>query len=112
MRACVRACVHARYLISSHIRKVTSLKKEKLNIPVGWLFAALTLAEEFCTYFCQSGCYIHKLEMHGNILPSLRNKKYETTLDCFKEATEEQIWAIIPGSPKKTCCLDPLPTWL
>ena len=26
--------------------------------------------------------------------------------------TEDQIWTIIHKSPKKSCCLDPLPTWL
>ena len=38
-------------------------------------------------------------------------KKYVTTLNSFKEVTEEQIWTIIHKSPNK-CCLDPLPTWL
>ena len=75
-----------------------------------------TLAEDFSIHFCQKVAAIHtnlkgmKSYQDGTIIAEQR--RYKTTLDCFREVTEEQIWAIIHESPKKSCCLDPFPTWL
>ena len=116
---------HARYLSSlvmNNVKDPKSLFKiinELLNGPRKNKFpehiSDNTLAEDFNIYFCQKVAAIYTnlkdITYQGNGITA-EQKKYVTTLNSFKEVTEEQIWTIIHKSPKKSCCLDPLPTWL
>ena len=116
---------HTRYLSSlvmNNVKDPKSLFKiinELLNGPRKNKFpdhiSDNTLAEDFNIYFCQKVAAIYTnlkdVTYQGNGITA-EQKKYVTTLNSFKEVTEEQIWTIIHKSPKKSCCLDPLPTWL
>ena len=74
------------------------------------------LSEAFSLYFSQKVAAIHK--NLSDIIPSLgdpitpEQPRYNRTLEAFTEVSEETILHLIGKSPKKTCELDPIPTWL
>ena len=74
------------------------------------------LAEEFSLYFLQKVAVIHRnlsdiISSHDyHVTPE--QPRYHTTLNAFKDVTEDTISNLIRQSPKKTCSLDPIPTWL
>ena len=75
----------------------------------------LELAEKFNDFFLIKVSEIHKnIVSRSNVDRSLlvEERRYEIPFIEFREMAEQDIWKIVQNSPKKSCLLDPLPTWL
>ena len=111
---------HTRYLSSlvmNNVKDPKSLFKiinELLNGPRKNKFpehiSDNTLAEDFNIYFCQKVADIYTnlkyIIYQGNGITA-EQKKYVTTLNSFKEVTEEQIWILDTNLRSKVVVLIP-----
>ena len=74
------------------------------------------LAEEFSEYFLEKVAVIYKnlrdITSSHDCPVTPEQPRYQTTLDAFTEVTDDNISILIGKTPKKSCVLDPLPTWL
>ena len=78
--------------------------------------SAYTLASKFNDFFLQKVKAIHgnleTVNSNQNYGPITDEKRYHSTLTCFKQLSEEDVSKLISASSKKSCSLDPIPTWL
>ena len=75
----------------------------------------IELAERFNEYFMVMVFVIHKnLEGLRTTSNSYTEeiRKYQVALTHFRETSEDDVARLIQKSPKKSCSLDPIPTWL
>ena len=74
------------------------------------------LVERFKVYFTEKVSAIHaNLKISGttsNSYSAEEIRKYQVALTDFREITEDEVGRTIQKSPKKSCSLDPMPTWL
>ena len=74
------------------------------------------LAEDFKTYFTNKTLHIHNnlndIKSKFDITEPEDIRKYQTKLDGFEQVSENYVSSIIESYPKKSCSLDPIPTWL
>ena len=52
------------------------------------------------------------MKLNRNLLPPVATRRFQFTLNFFKQVSGDDVSKLIRKSPKKTCALDPLPTWL
>ena len=70
------------------------------------------LADEFASFFTEKVCKIQK-ELNQLSSAAVNDSQCEHAhLSTLKPATVEEITKIISTSPNKSCCLDPIPTFL
>jgi hypothetical protein len=80
-------------------------------------------AEAFSDFFCDKISGIRKkldsqenmtnaAPLHLKTVLPLEDHKPVKTNHSFESVTEKEIRKIIESSPPKSCCLDPIPTWL
>ena len=65
-------------------------------------------ADDFATHFR------HKVVSRAmaNSAPPVITARSATPLRSFEPVTEQEISKLLSTSPSKSCCLDPIPTWL
>ena len=95
--------------------KVTLLNnKKKLPLPDHSL--AIQLALTFENFFMRKVLAIHEdlieMKLNRNLLPPVETRRFQFTLNFFKQVSGGDISKLIRESPKKTCALDPIPTLL
>ena len=52
------------------------------------------------------------MKLNRNLLPPVETRRFQFTLNFFKQVSGDDISKLIRKSPKKACALDPIPTWL
>ena len=70
------------------------------------------LAERFVEFFVEKVSAIHASLESNRVDTELQYSFDGTELSEFQPVSAESIEAIIRSSPSKSCCLDPIPTWL
>ena len=53
-----------------------------------------------------------EMKLNRNLLPPVETRRFQFTLNFFKQVSGDDVSKLIRKSPKKTGALDPLPTWL
>ena len=52
------------------------------------------------------------MKLNRNLLPPVETRRFQFTLNFFKQVSGDDVSKLIRMSSKKTCALDPIPTWL
>ena len=52
------------------------------------------------------------MKLNRNLLPPVETRRFQFTLNFFKQVSGDDVSKLIKKSPKKTRVLDPIPTWL
>ena len=99
----------------SLFKLVNSLLKDKCENLLPEHESKVELAVRFNEYFIDKVDAIHNNLQNIRTLANSSTKeirRYHMALTHFKETTADDILRIIQSSPKKSCSLDPVPTWL
>ena len=94
---------------------IDSLLNKKKSSPLPENVPEAVLAEEFSNFFVNKVNLIHEnLELLQPLVEhtTTYQKRYEIPLSCFSVVSEDDVTKVLLKSPKKSCILDPLPTWL
>ena len=117
---------HTRYfstLVSENSRDpkalfkmIDTLLNKKKQSPLPDYTSASELASKFNTYFIDKVIEIHQSleeinQIQNNHAVS-EEGRYKTVLSYFSNVSAEDVLKIIKKSPKKSCSIDPIPTWL
>ena len=74
------------------------------------------LADNFSDFFIEKVALIYlNLEQNKSTHEDnsmVEEKKYHTSLNSFNKLSEDDVLKLVQNSKKKSCPLDPLPTWL
>ena len=52
------------------------------------------------------------MKLNRNLLPPVETRRFQFTLNFFAQVSGDDVSKLIRKTPKKTCALDPIPTWL
>ena len=100
----------------SLFKLIGSFLNKSMKNPLPEHTSGQQLAEDFKTYFTNKTLHIHNnlndIKSKFDITEPEDIRKYQTKLDCFEQVSENYVSSIIKSSPKKSCSLDPMPTWL
>ena len=53
-----------------------------------------------------------EMKLNRNLLPPVETRRFQFTLNFFKQISGDDVSKLIRKLPKKTCAFDPIPTWL
>ena len=99
----------------SLFRLIDSSPIKKKRSPLHEDIPEAVLAEEFSNFCRNKVNLIHQnlelLKPMNEHVP-IDQKKYETMLSCFSVVTDDYVMKILQKSPKKSCIMDHLLTWL
>ena len=99
----------------SLFRLIDSSPIKKKRYPLHEAIPETVLVEEFSNICRNKVNLIHQnlelLKPMNEHVP-IDQKKYETMLSCFSVVTEDNVMKILQKSPRKSCNIDHLPTWL
>ena len=78
--------------------------------------SAIRLASTFGNFFMRKVLAIHEdligMKLNRNLLPPVEMRRFQFTLNFFKQVSGDDVSKLMRKSHKKTCDLDLLPTWL
>ena len=98
----------------SLFKVIVTLLNNKKKLPLPDHSSAIQLASRFGNLFMRKVLAIHEdligMELNRNLLPPVKTKRFQFTLNFFKQVSEDAVSKLIRKSPKKTCALDPIPT--
>ena len=101
----------------SLFKMIDNLLNRKKKSPLPDHSSASELAASFNTYFIDKVTVIHQSLEEGNQTQNIsavvnEESRYQIGLRNFKKISEEDVLKFIKNVPKKSCSIDPIPTWL
>ena len=100
----------------SLFKVIHTLLNSKKKLPLPDHSSAIQLASTLGNLFMRKVLAIHEdlieMKLNRNFLPPVETRRFQFTLNFFKQVSGDDVSKLIRKSLKKTCFLDPLPTWL
>ena len=100
----------------SLFKVINTFLNNKRKLPLLDHSSAIQLASTFGNVFMRKVLAIHEdlieMKLNRNLHPPVETRRFQFTLNFFKQASGDDVSKPIRKSPEKTCALDPLPTWL